>query len=99
MDLPKGFVRGVKGDHSDSDYTQWTVFKDLTHRIIYFKSYQDSALKKIDLSKLNLSKGAKQKSIPVASKQIYVNMMYIEYEVVILVVEYYHVYKNHECIV
>lgn len=70
VDIPKGAVRGVEGDNEPVDTTQWTTFKDLTHGVLYFKSYQNTTLQSVDLKKLNLSKGAKPVSISVSSPQM-----------------------------
>ncbi len=45
------------------DYTQWIVIKDLTNKVMYFRSYQDLALKKVDLKQLNLNQGAMVKTL------------------------------------
>lgn len=74
VDIPNGAVRGEKGTNDPSDKTQWTVFKDLKNKVLYFNSYTNSTLKKIDLSKIDFSQGATQLSYPVASKQIVVDV-------------------------
>ena len=50
--IPNGTVRGVKGS-DDTETTQWTVFKDLTNNILYFKSYYSPNLQFIDTKKIN----------------------------------------------
>ena len=52
--IPKGLVRGEKGT-DDTETTQWTIYKDLTHGVMYFKSYNYPALRLIDLDKVNFS--------------------------------------------
>jgi choloylglycine hydrolase len=49
------------------DYTQWIVIKDLTNRVMYFRSYQDLTLKKVDMKKLNFNRGAEIKTIRIES--------------------------------
>ncbi|STX50367.1 Penicillin V acylase and related amidases [Legionella busanensis] len=73
VDIPFGFIRGEKGtpDTEDNlDKTQWTVFKDLTHGIFYFKSYMNPTLQKIDLKKIDWSLQAKQLVIPISGTAI-----------------------------
>lgn len=72
--IPKGMVQGVKGSNTPMDTTQWTVFKDLTHRILYFNSYNNPTLKSIALDKVNFSPSAKQFKMPIASKRKVVNV-------------------------
>ena len=68
VDLPKGLVRGTKDDPTaPMDTTQWTVFKDLTHGKIYFKSYNYPSLRMIDLNKIDFSAKAPQLSMPIAA--------------------------------
>ncbi|KPJ68581.1 hypothetical protein AMJ44_06140 [candidate division WOR-1 bacterium DG_54_3] len=65
VDIPYGLVREHLAGKTIYGYTQWVVFKDLTNRVLYFNSYQDLVLKKVDLKKLNLKAGAGIKTIPV----------------------------------
>lgn len=74
VDIPKGIVRGIKGDNVPPDITQWTLFKDLKHNILYFHSYDNTALKEVDINKLNLSKGAPVHRYPVTSPQTIINV-------------------------
>ena len=70
-DIPKGAVRGAKGGEDEGvESTQWTVFKDLKNRELYYKSYDNTTMQVIDLKKLDFSKGAPQLSMPIESKQI-----------------------------
>ncbi|MDF1761123.1 MAG: choloylglycine hydrolase family protein [Coxiellaceae bacterium] len=66
--IPKGLVRGTQDQGVSSvEITQWTVFKDLTNHVLYFNSYGYPQLRSINLDKLNLTEGAPQLSIPIAS--------------------------------
>ena len=69
VDIPIGPVRAQKGSTSPDERTQWTVYKDLTHHVLYYTSYYNSALQSIDMNKLNFSPNAPQLKIPVASQQ------------------------------
>ncbi|MFH1684010.1 MAG: choloylglycine hydrolase family protein [Candidatus Margulisiibacteriota bacterium] len=67
-DIPLGVVRSSNPGNKDLiDYTQWIVIKDLTNRILYFRSYQNLTLKSVDMKKLDLRLGAKTKTTPVNS--------------------------------
>ncbi|NQU16444.1 MAG: choloylglycine hydrolase family protein [Candidatus Saganbacteria bacterium] len=44
-------------------YAQWVVIKDMTNREMYYKTYENTAWKKVDLKKFDLSKTGKIKSI------------------------------------
>lgn len=67
VDITKGVDR-LNSRTLAGDYTQWAVMKDLTHKIIYYRSYDDLSLKAIDLGKLDLTPGAKVKSISIVGK-------------------------------
>lgn len=67
VDIPKGSDR-LNNKTLEGDYTQWTVIKDMTHKVLYFRSYDDLSLKSIDLKKLNFKNGAPSMSVPIAGK-------------------------------
>lgn len=60
VDIPYGAVRGKLGDTSpdEVDSTQWIVIKDLVHHVLYFRSYTDLTLQKIDMRKFNFKQGS-----------------------------------------
>jgi len=65
-DIPLGVIKaGQPTDKAQVDYTQWIVIKDLTNQALYYRSYQDLALKKIDMKKLNFTPGAEQRSVSI----------------------------------
>jgi choloylglycine hydrolase len=59
VDIPLGDVREKAGEIAHSDYTQWVVLKDLKNHVFYFRSYDNSALKSIDMNKLDFAAGGK----------------------------------------
>lgn len=68
VDIPLGVIKTRGPANKDMvDYTQWVVIKDLTNKVLYFRSYQDLALKKVDMKKLNFNIGAEMKSIRIES--------------------------------
>lgn len=62
-DIPLGVIKTQKADPNLVDYTQWVVIKDLTNRSLYYRSYQDLTLKRVDLNRLNLAPGAEMKTL------------------------------------
>ena len=68
VDIPLGVIKTKGPANKDMiDYTQWIVIKDLTNKVLYFRSYQDLALKKVDMKRLNFSLGAEIKAIRIES--------------------------------
>lgn len=68
VDIPMGVIKARHLESKDMiDYTQWIVIKDLTNKALYFRSYQDLTLKKVDMKKLNFDPGAEMKTIRIES--------------------------------
>ena len=56
FDIPKGAARdNEKDSHGNivADYTLWTAASDLTARRYYFRTYQNSQIRMVDLNKMN----------------------------------------------
>ena len=54
VDIPKGVASSKSSDGKEEfDYTQWVVVKDLKRRQVYFRSYDDLRVRKIDLPKMS----------------------------------------------
>ena len=66
VDIPAGAIKGKKLEFVEEEYTQWVVIKDLTNKVLYFRSYENLCLRSVDLKKLNFAPGAKSKSVPVS---------------------------------
>lgn len=67
VDIPLGAVAAAGGDAKPDaqasgdltfDYTQWVTVRDLTNRVFYFRTYDDLAVRKVDLAKLDLAASA-----------------------------------------
>ena len=57
FDLPKGALReDAKDDHGNilADYTIWTSANDLKAKRFYFRTYENSQIRMVDLMKMNL---------------------------------------------
>ena len=57
FDIPKGALREhEKDDHGNivADYTLWTSANDLKAKRFYFRTYQNSQIRMVDLTKMNL---------------------------------------------
>jgi choloylglycine hydrolase len=65
FDIPFGLVTDTLPDKKTvlKESTQWVTFRDLTKRIVYFRTYDNQNLRKIDLNKLDFS-GTAVKRIP-----------------------------------
>ena len=69
VDIPWGTIKTNEFPLINAyDYTQWVLIKDLKNKVLYFRSYRDLTLKKVDLKKLDLKRGAATKTTPIESK-------------------------------
>jgi choloylglycine hydrolase len=70
VDIPKGAVKENPAPFIHMEgYAQWVVIKDLTNLTLYYKTYENTGWKKVDLKKFSLAQGAPQKSIAIDDKQ------------------------------
>ncbi len=53
FDIPKGAARGVEDGHQVADYTEWTSAADLTNRRYYFRTFENSRIRMVDLKSVN----------------------------------------------
>jgi len=74
VDLPAGYVRADQGGQTQTDITQWVVFKDVTHKTFYYRTYADMTLRAIDMSKVNFSKDAPRLKMPLVTTPYVVNV-------------------------
>jgi choloylglycine hydrolase len=76
VDIPKGLVRDYsEGGKPTGDYTQWTTFRDHANKVYYWKTYNDPALRAVDLSALDFSTGQPMRSLSIAAAKPTVKMM------------------------
>ncbi|GJM14791.1 MAG: choloylglycine hydrolase [Thermodesulfobacteriota bacterium] len=65
VDIPIGLVRDFEDGETFHDYTQWVVIKDLTNKILYYRSYENMSLRSVDMNKLDMSSNGKRLKFPV----------------------------------
>ena len=65
VDIPLGSIRPTDNSFNDNDYTMWVAIKDLTNKVLYFRTYENLGLRAIDLKKLDLSPGASKKAMSI----------------------------------
>ncbi len=69
VDIPLGLVREAKTGKAVNEYTQWVVFKDLTNRIFYYRTYGDLSLRAITFDKMSFAEDALHVKMPIAHKE------------------------------
>lgn len=65
VDIPRGLAREPDHGNFTTELTQWVVFKDLTHLIFYYRTYDDLTLRALSLSQLNFSEKAPRLKMPI----------------------------------
>lgn len=65
VDIPLGDIRPGDNTFKDSDYTMWIAIKDLKNQVVYFRTYENLALRSIDLKKLDLKPGVPKKALAI----------------------------------
>lgn len=58
VDIPLGLAREPSSGNITNDITQWVVFKDLTHKTFYYRTYADLTVRAVSLDKLDFSEKA-----------------------------------------
>lgn len=58
VDIPLGLAREPGNGNITNDTTQWIVFKDLTHRTFYYRTYADLTVRAVSLDKIDFSENA-----------------------------------------
>lgn len=57
FDIPFGIIidKDAEGKITTNESTQWVTIRDITNKIMYFRTYENMDLRKIDFSKLDFS--------------------------------------------
>jgi choloylglycine hydrolase len=76
VDIPKGLVRDYsQGGKPMGDYTQWTTFRDHANKVYYWKTYNDPAMRAVDLKTLDFNAGQPTRSLSIAAAKPTVQMV------------------------
>ena len=70
VDIPHGVIRDEQKDEKSpvvAEYVPWAVYKDLTNRVLYFRTYENPNLRFIDLKKLASDPSGKSRTIPMST--------------------------------
>lgn len=73
VDLPAGYVRSGSGEKTITDITQWVVFKDITHKKFYYRTYNDMTLHVIDMEQVDFAENAPRLKMPIVSNYSPIN--------------------------
>lgn len=76
FDIPLGIITDTSPDNKTvlKESTQWVTFRDLTNRILYFKTYDNQNLRKIDLNVLDFSAKAVKRIPMFGTSETFMNI-------------------------
>lgn len=74
VDLPSGYVRANDAGKVATDITQWVVFKDITHKTLYYRTYNDMTLRQIAMGNVDFSANAKAFKMPLLATPYVMDM-------------------------
>lgn len=67
VDLTKGIVRAKLPDGTDLlEWSQWAVLKDITNKVLYYRTYDDLTLRAITLNSLDFSEKGSALKMPMS---------------------------------
>lgn len=58
VDIANGMARTVDNGVTSSDTTQWVVFKDITHKSFYYRTYNDMTLRAVSFDQVDFAETA-----------------------------------------
>lgn len=67
VDLPAGFVRSPDKNGVSTDTTEWVVFKDITHKILYYRTYNNMTIRSVDMGKIDFTEKAALLKMPLST--------------------------------
>lgn len=69
VDIPQGLAREPGQGQGTAELTQWVVFKDLTNKILYYRTYSNLSLRAVTLSKIDFTETAPRLKMPTANPE------------------------------
>ena len=70
VDIPKGAIKeptALPGKYLYG-YAQWVVIKDLTNKVLYYKTYENTVWRSVDLKRFDLAAGQAVKTLALAAQ-------------------------------
>lgn len=74
VDIPLGLAREPAKGNPTNETTEWVVFKDLTHKTFYYRTYADLTLRAVSLDKIDFSETAPRLKMSIASSPVIQDM-------------------------
>lgn len=68
VDIPLGTVRAKENGKDVPESTQWVVFKDLTHKMLYYRTYNDMTIRAVNMNQVNFAENAPALKMPLLAQ-------------------------------
>jgi choloylglycine hydrolase len=74
--IPLGIIvdKDKNGNIYSTESTQWVTFRDITNRILYFKTYDNPTLRKLDIGKLDFGAGEIKRIPMYGTQQLFIDL-------------------------
>jgi choloylglycine hydrolase len=74
VDIPAGLARTTDNGKISTDTTQWVVFKDMTNKMMHYRTYNDMTIRTVNFNKLNFAENAPRLKMPLIQAPFVVDM-------------------------
>ncbi len=74
VDIARGTVRDPQSEGYIDETSIWVVFKDLSHKVFYYRTYGNLSLRAVDLAKVNFSEQAPRYKMPIETTEYIQNV-------------------------
>ena len=74
VDIPSGIARAIDNGKTSTDITQWVIFKDITNKVIYYRTYNNMTIRTVLLNKIDFSEGSKSLIMPIDQPPLIMNV-------------------------
>ncbi|MEO1095611.1 MAG: linear amide C-N hydrolase [Cyanobacteria bacterium J06638_28] len=69
LEIPRGLVQYMTSNGViEGDYTQWSVFRDHTNKVLYWRTEQDMTLRSLDLTTVDFDLATSRRVLPIATE-------------------------------
>jgi choloylglycine hydrolase len=74
VDIMRGLAREPQNGNYTLELTQWVVFKDLTHKMFYYRTYNNMTLRAVSIAKINFTENAPRLKMALAGQPYILDM-------------------------
>lgn len=68
VDIPLGLAREPQTGNYTNELTQWVFFKDISNRVVYFRTYNNMTLRSVNMAQVNFDPKSPRLKMPIATQ-------------------------------